>query len=122
MNTRTKIDDAFEEIGVRRGGELYFSVSDALRLVDYSVEEGMAVVGIEGVEIVDGRTRPVSDAIADFSNREGKPWNEFVQSCRTAAKDYLQQLPPRRDLHVTLTVLSREEWRRYGSPEDAQPE
>jgi hypothetical protein len=107
---------------VRRGGETYFSIVDALRLVDKSADEELAVIGVEGVEITEEGVRPVSDAIADFSNREGKPWSEFVQSCRTAAKNYLQHLPSRRDLHVTLTVLSREEWRRYGSPEGAQPE
>jgi hypothetical protein len=120
METRTTIDDAFEEVGLRRGGELYVSIEDALQLVHQCAEENRAVVGVEGVKLGTRTTQPVPDAVADFSFRDGQRWLEFVESCREDAVDFLHQLDSHPDLYVTLTVLSSEEWERLTDPGESK--
>jgi hypothetical protein len=114
METQARIEQAFQEKGVARGGEWYLRVSDARDLLADLVDAGRAVVGIEGVELREGETRPLSEAIADFSPRRDDPWRAYVRRCATQAKAFLNSLPERENLFVALTTLSRDEWEQYG--------
>jgi hypothetical protein len=113
METKSKIERMLEEKGVPRGGETYLSVSDARDLLADFVEAERAVVGIEGVELTDEETRPLPDAIADFSGRLEEPWPASVQKCAAKARTFLGQLPNRETVFVTLTTLTRDEWMQY---------
>ncbi|MBJ9978332.1 hypothetical protein IAE35_23165 [Pseudomonas sp. S75] len=44
-----------------------FDVSDGLRLVDYCKRNGIAVLGVEGFKIKEGKRIPDMDCIVDFS-------------------------------------------------------
>lgn len=113
METQARIEQAFQEKGVARGGERYLRVSDARDLLVDLVDADRAVVGIEGVELRKGETRPLPEAIADFSNRSDIPWRTYVRRCAAQAKDFLDTLPDRETVYVTLTTFSRDEWRQY---------
>jgi len=43
---------------------------DAERFVESARQKGFIVLGIEGLRVVDGRTVPDMDAIADFAERD----------------------------------------------------
>lgn len=114
MNAQERVEQVFEEKGVSRGGERYLRISDARDLLADLVDAGRAVVGIEGVELTEGETRPLPEAIADFSNRPDISWRAYVRQCAAQAKEFLGALPDRETVYVTLTTFSRDEWRQYG--------
>jgi len=114
METQSRIDQVFQEKGVARGGERYLQISDARDLLADLVDAERAVVGIEGVELTEGETRPLPEAIADFSNRPDISWRAYVRRCAARAKEFLDTLPDRETVCVTLTTFSRDEWRQYG--------
>ncbi|MFB6279346.1 MAG: hypothetical protein ABEK75_07560 [Salinibacter sp.] len=114
METQARIEQVFQEKGVARGGEQYLRVSDARDLLADLVDAGRAVVGIDGVELREGETRPLSEAIADFSQRRDDSWRAYVRRCATQAKEFLDTLPDRETVYVALTTFSRDEWRQYG--------
>lgn len=58
-------------IGLTKLGSLELvSFRDAEKFVELARQQGLLVVGIEGLRVVDGRTVPDVDAIADFEGRD----------------------------------------------------
>lgn len=117
MNAQEKVEQVFEEKGVSRGGEQYLRVPAARDLIDELKEGGCAVVGIEGVELTEEETRPLMDTIADFSKDPEDTWRGYVLDCAWQARAFVDTLPDRDTIYVTLTALSREEWEEYGGTE-----
>jgi hypothetical protein len=117
MNAEEKVEEVFEEKGVSRGGEQYLRVPDARELVAELKEAGCAVVGIEGVELMEEETRPLMDTIADFSKDPDDTWRGYVLDCAWQARNFLDTLPDRETIYVTLTALSRDEWEKYEGAE-----
>lgn len=122
MKAQTKLERVFEEKGVSQGGERYLRVSDARDLIERLKEVGCAVVGIEGVELTEEETRPLIDTIADFSKDPHESWRGYVLDCAWQARNFLDTLPDRETIYVTLTALSQDEWERYRNGEGDQGE
>lgn len=114
MNAQKKVEQVFQEKGVSRGGERYLRVPDARDLVEELKEANCAIVGIEGVELLEDEIRPLMDTIADFSKDPEDTWKGYVLDCAWQARNFLDTLPDRETIYVTLTALSRDEWKRHG--------
>lgn len=74
-------------ISLRSVGSLQLvAFKDAEKIVDAAIRAGIAIAGIEGLKVIDGRTVPDMDAIADFSaqrhdaSQSGKDAREFICS------------------------------------------
>jgi hypothetical protein len=115
MNAQEKVEQFFEKKGVSRGSEPYLRVSDAQDLLPDLADAGRAVVGVEGVELRESETRPLSGAIADFSDRPNIPWRTYVRRCAAQAKEFLNTLPDRETVYVTLTTPTRDVWKQCGA-------
>lgn len=106
--------------GVSRGGERYLRAPVARDLVDELKEAGCAGVSIEGVELTEEETRPLMDTIADFSKDPDETWRDYVLDCAWQARAFVETLPDRETIYVTLVALSRDEWERHRDGEGNQ--
>lgn len=109
-STTAQLEQRFEALGTRRGGELYLHPSDAESLVSAAAANGLAVVGIESVILTDTSTSPLSDLIADFSTADAGDWPTFTKACNQASRAFLQKVALRPELQVTLVMLDEARW------------
>lgn len=66
-----------ERAYVAVGGEVFLPSPEALLLVDYCDELGLAIIGLDGARITPLEKELYLDAISDASSRELMPWSEF---------------------------------------------
>jgi hypothetical protein len=94
--------------GVCRGAELYFDGTVGEEIVRTCEEQDLAVIGVEGFELVGKEIRPRLDLIADYSTDPRSPWTEFRSGCNRAALDFLRRAGS--DIRVIFCfVLQQEE-------------
>jgi hypothetical protein len=79
---------------IRRGGSLYFSLSDTREVAEESEERGFAVVALEGFTLEeDGGIRAHLDLIADYTSPgcewSSVDWEEFRQTCNRDVLEFL---------------------------------
>jgi hypothetical protein len=110
MSAQKKVERVFQEKGVSREGKRYLRAPHARELIEELKEAGCAVVDIEGVELTEEETRPLMDTVADFSRDPESTWRGYVLDCAWQAGVFVDTLPDRDTIYVTLTALSREEW------------
>lgn len=94
------------------GNEMYFEPEVAIQFLAACEENNLAVIGIEGFIFDDPALMPQVDLIADYSASGEKSWRSFRDSCNRDAAHFLQQLPQRQNLVLSLTVLSGKEWKK----------
>jgi hypothetical protein len=101
----------YEARGILRGGELYLQPVAALDYVRRGDEEGLAVLGIEAFELVDGGVRPCLDLILDLSLSDMKlhSWEAVRKRCLRAATDFIQEhVGP--GLQLTVVLAGQDAW------------
>jgi hypothetical protein len=93
------------------GGEVYVPASaapDALRICR---EQGFAILGVEGFEVLVDKVKPDLDLIADFSRLlEGAgEWASLAARTHDEAQTFIQGVP--RSRYLNFTVVAEEEFR-----------
>lgn len=109
----TELEKRYEELGTRRGGELFLRPRDAASLVAEASASAVAVIGIEGFVLTDTATTPLLDQIADYSRAEAATWRSFVTQCNQAAQAFLREQELSPELRVTLVMLDESEWTQH---------
>jgi len=82
------LEREFANRAVCHGGVDTFSADDAILLVDRAAAEGIPILGVDGISIVDGKTESLIENTADFSSgvSDGRGcWDDakrFIESQR----------------------------------------
>lgn len=117
MSSEDRIQQAFVDVGMVRGGEFYVPATAAGRYTDACVLESLAIVGVECFRFEEGSLKPDLSQIADFSmmfTSGNMNWNLLIQATAAEAQRFLRQIPAGHDVRLTFTLLGEEEsssWR-----------
>ncbi|MBB4635422.1 hypothetical protein [Longimicrobium terrae] len=107
-----RVVDRFGDRVVRRGGEAFFRLADALELVAICRREDMAMLGVEGFFLRPPYIEALLAAIGDFSVPV-RYWTDFQRICNDESEAYLRQLQveyPQPEFVVAVSVMMRSEW------------
>jgi hypothetical protein len=91
--------------------EFYVPISAANDFIEHCRSREVAITGIETVKITEEGTSPLMDYIADFSSVVEKDWSTQVCLTYNASKTFLPHIPRDKNLFVTFTLMTREEWK-----------
>jgi hypothetical protein len=94
------------------GSEMYFAPDVALEFLAACEENNLALIGIEAFVFQDPELMPQLDLIAGRSRPSAKTWRTFRDGCNQSARAFLEQLPARENLVLSLTVLARNKWKK----------
>ena len=101
----------FSAGAIIHAGEAFYDIPTALAAVSFCEGHDLAVSGMEGVLIDDEGVQPQLEYIANFSRHPGPNWAETLREWDGGAQEVLRQWSKECPaLHVTFTVISREEW------------
>ena len=67
----------FKDYSIERNGEFYLDITSSQDFVSACSGNNFAILGIEGVEIIEQSINPRLDLIADFSTNLMNDWQEF---------------------------------------------
>lgn len=94
INRMVTLVQKYKSRAIRESGnELMLSLSDAKSLVEEAMAQGIAVTGIEGFRIRDGKVRPDLDMIAHFPADAYDSWQSRVSQSGRDALQFLDTLP-----------------------------
>ncbi len=85
------------------GGQLYVALKDYLKFISRCHEEGIPILGMEGLERRANRWYPRIDLIADYSALTKEDIQIFIEKSYLAAMDFYQHLPQQDNLHICFT-------------------
>ena len=71
-----------------------FNLQDALRLVNYCAEQGIAILGVDDFRIEDRCRIPSLSDTADFSTMIGRPGPSFSEVSVAAMRKFLTTMQP----------------------------
>jgi hypothetical protein len=95
---------------IRRAKSLYFRRPDSFEVLRECEEKGLAVAGIEGLELQeDGGITPRLDMIFDGFGGDWSrlSWDEFREACNSSALQFLEWTEERDDLIFDFDVLAK---------------
>ncbi|MEX0682733.1 MAG: hypothetical protein WD904_10750 [Dehalococcoidia bacterium] len=108
--TGDELIERYRDLSVHTGNEIFLTPKDALRVIDEISEEDMAVLSIEGFDLLDRFVRPRLDLIADYSPRKDELWAAHRDSTISAARDFLSRLLDSQAIAVILQLWTHDEW------------
>ena len=103
-----RVRDALADVGFVSGGEFYLAAAAVQRFLEACQGELLAVIGIEGFTLLDGKLMPDLDLIADFSSflRADGTWEVLVRQTMHEARLFVGHIPPRPDRWLNFTLVS----------------
>lgn len=105
----------FTPWGILRGKELYLSVSKALELIESAERRDLAVIGLEGFNLVGKELHVRLDLIADYSSTKASSWRAFRRVCNQAAARFIREAPLESNLVFNVVMTSSREHEEFWS-------
>ncbi|MBA3670396.1 MAG: hypothetical protein H0W68_00035 [Gemmatimonadaceae bacterium] len=94
-----------------RWGASFFPVAVAVEILRECRTSDIAMIGIEGNEVLGNQVGARSDLIFDLSQRGSSSWSEFRDACNDEAEKVLKGLMAERDVMLWVTLMSAAEYR-----------
>jgi hypothetical protein len=91
-------------------GASFFPVAVAVEILSECRASDIAMIGIEGNEILGDRVSARSDLIFDLSRRRSSSWAEYRDACNAEAEKVLKVLSPERGIMLWVTLLTAAEY------------
>lgn len=89
------------------GNAPIYNVSDGLNLIDYCGANGIAVLGLEGFSILDGKRVPDMNCVIDFSELQEIAGSDFSKKTVLISKSFVEGLG-RADIYFEFTLVREE--------------
>lgn len=78
---------------------------DVLRFIESCNRQRIAIIGIEGGILSDGKFIPDLDLVADLSRRGNLVWSEFWKKCNHSAALFLNETDFSNDSVFVMTII-----------------
>ena len=94
------------------GTEMFFESEVAREFLDACDQNDLALAGISAFVFAEPELTPQPDLAAHDPAQEEKTWRGYRDLCNQSARYFLEHLPVREGLVVSLSIRSREDWHR----------
>ena len=113
MKKLSEIISSYQKYGLTsatNADELILLVDKAIEFLNDCHNNDLAVIGIDGFEIIKGFIKPRIDIIADFSNLEVHDWESYKKRCYSSALEFLQHFKEEANIGYMFVVIGRQEY------------
>ncbi len=95
-----------------KSNEVFLPPVRAFEFIEESFKHGFAILGIDGIKIIDGKKHAPMEMIADFSSaiRTSETWDVYREVCQRAAKEFLNLYAKEPSVSFTFVLLSKEKF------------
>ena len=90
--------------------ELVFPFPQVLEIIRFATSKGIAVLGVEAVEVRGRELRFEGWSVYDSSTRFEGDWQQYVRSNNASAREVVERNPCGEDHGYLLTAVSKDEF------------